>query len=88
MFLWGPDVTAGSAGGIGIFYVMALGHYDYVPLAEVLEELRSKREMLHVVITRRNAKEELVDLADLVTEMRLIKHPYKAGIKAQRGVEF
>ena len=47
-----------------------------------------KREMLHVVITGRNAKEELMDMADLVTEMRLIKHPYKAGIKAQRGVEF
>ena len=44
--------------------------------------------MLHVVITGRNAKEELMELADLVTEMRLIKHPYKAGIKAQRGVEF
>jgi cob(I)alamin adenosyltransferase len=62
--------------------------YDYLPLEEVLEELRSKREMLHVVITGRNAKEELMDMADLVTEMRLIKHPYKAGIKAQRGVEF
>ena len=62
--------------------------YDYLPPEEVLEELRSKREMLHVVITGRNAKEELMDLADLVTEMRLIKHPYKAGIKAQRGVEF
>lgn len=55
---------------------------------KVGEELRRKREMLHVVITGRNAKEELMELADLVTEMRLIKHPYKAGIKAQRGVEF
>ena len=62
--------------------------YDYLPLEEVLEALRSKREMLHVVVTGRNAKEELLDLADLVTEMRLVKHPYKAGIKAQRGVEF
>jgi cob(I)alamin adenosyltransferase len=62
--------------------------YDYLPLEEVLEALRSKREMLHVVITGRNAKEELLDLADLVTEMRLVKHPYKASIKAQRGVEF
>jgi cob(I)alamin adenosyltransferase len=62
--------------------------YDYLPLAEVLEELRSKRDMLHVVITGRNAKEELIALADLVTEMKPIKHPYKAGIKAQRGVEF
>ena len=62
--------------------------YDYLPLAEVLEELRSKRHMLHIVITGRNAKEELIALADLVTEMKPIKHPYKAGIKAQRGVEF
>jgi cob(I)alamin adenosyltransferase len=62
--------------------------YDYLPLEEVLEALCSKREMLHVVVTGRNAKEELLDLADLVTEMRLVKHPYKAGIKAQRGVEF
>ena len=62
--------------------------YDYLPLAEVLDELRSKRDMLHVVITGRNAKEELIALADLVTEMKPIKHPYKAGIKAQRGVEF
>jgi len=62
--------------------------YDYLPLAEVLEELRTKRDMLHVVITGRNAKEELIALADLVTEMKPIKHPYRAGIKAQRGVEF
>lgn len=62
--------------------------YDYLPLAEVLEELRTKRDMLHVVITGRNAKEELIALADLVTEMKPIKHPYKAGVKAQRGVEF
>src|SRR5262252_5794696 len=62
--------------------------YDYLPLTEVLAELRRKRHMLHVVITGRNAKEELIALADLVTEMKPIKHPYKAGIKAQRGVEF
>jgi cob(I)alamin adenosyltransferase len=66
--------------GSGFFYVIAL--------EEMLQELRRKREMLHVVITGRNAKEELIDLADLVTDMRLITHPYKAGIKAQRGVEF
>src|SRR5207247_6074222 len=62
--------------------------YDYLPLEEVLAGLRSKREMVHVVITGRTAKEELMDLAHLVTEMRLIKRPYKAGIKAQRGVEY
>lgn len=62
--------------------------YDYLPLEEVLDELGRKRPMLHVVITGRNAKEELLALADLATEMKLIKHPYKAGVKAQRGVEF
>jgi cob(I)alamin adenosyltransferase len=62
--------------------------YDYVPLAEVLDELRRKREMLHVVITGRHAKDELIELADLVTEMKLIKHPYKEGVKPQKGVEF
>ncbi len=62
--------------------------HGYLPLGEVLDELRRKREMLHVVITGRNARDELIDLADLVTEMKLVKHPYRSGIKAQRGVEF
>ena len=62
--------------------------YEYLPLGEVLDELRGRREGLHVVVTGRNAREELVELADLVTEMKLIKHPYRAGVKAQRGVEF
>jgi cob(I)alamin adenosyltransferase len=62
--------------------------YDYLPLAEVLAELRAKREMLHVVVTGRNAKPDLIELADLVTEMTLVKHPFRAGIKPQKGVEF
>lgn len=62
--------------------------YDYLPLAEVLDELRGKRAMLHVVITGRHAKDELLEIADLVTEMKLIKHPYKEGVKPQPGVEF
>ena len=62
--------------------------HGYLPLDEVLEELRRKREMLHVVVTGRNARDELVDLADLVTEMKLVKHPYRAGVKAQKGVEY
>ena len=62
--------------------------HGYLPLDEVLDELRGKREMLHVVVTGRNAREELTDLADLVTEMKLVKHPYRSGIKAQKGVEF
>jgi cob(I)alamin adenosyltransferase len=62
--------------------------YGYVPLDNVLETLRRKREGLHIIVTGRNAKEELIDLADLVTEMKLIKHPYKSGIKAQKGIEY
>jgi cob(I)alamin adenosyltransferase len=62
--------------------------YGYVPLNEVLETLRRKREDLHVIITGRSAKDELIELADLVTEMKLIKHPYKSGIKAQKGIEY
>ena len=62
--------------------------YDYLPLPEVLDELRRRRDMLHVVVTGRNAPAELLDSADLVTEMKLVKHPYRCGVKAQRGVEY
>ena len=62
--------------------------HDYLPLEEVLAELRNKRPMLHVVVTGRNAHDELIELADLVTEMKLVKHPYRAGVKAQKGIEF
>ena len=62
--------------------------YDYLPLDEVLQTLRAKPEMKHVVITGRNAKDELVDLADLVTDMTMVKHPFRAGVKAQKGIEF
>ena len=63
--------------------------YDYLAVEEVVDFLREhKPEMKHVVITGRNAKEELIDFADLVTEMEMIKHPFRSGIKAQRGIEF
>jgi len=63
--------------------------YDYLPVEEVVEFLRtSKPEMKHVVITGRNARDELIDFADLVTEMEQVKHPFRAGIKAQKGIEF
>ena len=63
--------------------------YDYLDIAEVLEFLKSEKPPLtHVVLTGRNAKEELIEAADLVTEMTLVKHPFRAGIKAQPGVEF
>jgi cob(I)alamin adenosyltransferase len=66
---------------------IALQH-DYVRLEDVLPALRSRPRMQHVVMTGRGAKQELIDEADLVTEMKQVKHPFRAGIKAQPGVEF
>ncbi|HTH09721.1 MAG TPA: cob(I)yrinic acid a,c-diamide adenosyltransferase [Acidovorax sp.] len=62
--------------------------YDYLPKDEVLAGLRAKRPEQHVVVTGRGALPELIDLADLVTEMKEIKHPFHSGVKAQRGIEF
>ena len=62
--------------------------YDYLPLDEVLDVLRNKPRDLHLIVTGRNAKDELIEIADLVTEMTEIKHPFRAGVKAQPGVEF
>ena len=63
--------------------------YDYLDIAEVVEFLKtSKPPMTHVVLTGRNAKDEMIEIADLVTEMTLVKHPFRSGIKAQAGVEF
>lgn len=63
--------------------------YDYLPLAEVVDFLSKRPEMLHVIVTGRNAKPELIEAADLVTEMTQVKHPFREqGVKAQRGVEF
>ena len=62
--------------------------YDYLPLDDVVTALKAKRGDLHVVVTGRNARPELIELADLVTEMTMIKHPFQAGVKAQPGIEF
>jgi cob(I)alamin adenosyltransferase len=62
--------------------------YDYLDLAQVLQTLKTRRRDLHVVVTGRNAKPELVEAADLVTEMTLVKHHFAAGVKAQEGIEF
>jgi cob(I)alamin adenosyltransferase len=62
--------------------------YEHLPLAEVVAALRARRPDLHVVVTGRNAKPELIEAADLVTEMTLIKHHFAAGVKAQEGIEF
>lgn len=62
--------------------------YEYLPLAEVLAAAAARPPMQHLIITGRNAKPELIEAADLVTEMSLIKHPYRSGVKGQKGVEF
>jgi cob(I)alamin adenosyltransferase len=62
--------------------------YDYLDLGAVVATLASRRDGLHVVVTGRNAKPELIAAADLVTEMALVKHHFAAGVKAQPGVEF
>ncbi|MCY6380065.1 cob(I)yrinic acid a,c-diamide adenosyltransferase [Hoeflea prorocentri] len=62
--------------------------YDYLPIDEIIETLKQKPEMKHVIITGRNAKDELMDFADLVTEMEMVKHPFRSGVKAQVGIEF
>ena len=63
--------------------------YGYIPLEEVIAFLETEKpEMTHVVLTGRNAAEDLIEIADLVTEMTLVKHPFRSGIKAQIGVEF
>ncbi|MEP2782897.1 MAG: cob(I)yrinic acid a,c-diamide adenosyltransferase [Pseudoruegeria sp.] len=63
--------------------------YDYIDVNDVVTFLvEEKPEMTHVVLTGRNAKEELIEIADLVTEMELVKHPFRSGVKAQIGVEY
>jgi cob(I)alamin adenosyltransferase len=62
--------------------------YGYVPLPDVLAALAQRPEHVHAILTGRNAKPELIEAADLVTEMREVKHAYKKGIKAQRGIEW
>jgi cob(I)alamin adenosyltransferase len=62
--------------------------YDYLPLEEVLDVLRNKPRDTHVIVTGRNAKDEVIEIADLVTEMTEIKHPFRSGVKAQAGIEF
>jgi len=62
--------------------------YAYLDLAKVVDALKARRNDLHVVVTGRNAKPDLMEAADLVTEMTLVKHHFATGVKAQQGIEF
>ena len=83
------EILADAQYNIVIFdelnYVMK---YKFLPVAEVIEGLKSKPPLTHVIITGRSAPQELIDMADMVTEMKCIKHPYQQGIKAQPGIEY
>ena len=61
--------------------------YQYLPIEDVIKDLQSRPEMQHVVITGRAAKDELIEIADTVTEMKDVKHAFRSGIKAQKGIE-
>ncbi|MEM9223034.1 MAG: cob(I)yrinic acid a,c-diamide adenosyltransferase [Pseudomonadota bacterium] len=62
--------------------------YEYLDLAEVIAFLKDKPEDVHVIVTGRNAKDELLEIADLVTEMTMVKHPFRSGVKPQAGIEY
>lgn len=63
-------------------------NYNFLPVDEVVSELQKKPEKKHVVLTGRNAPQKIMDLANLVSEMKCVKHPYESGIKAQIGIDF
>ena len=78
----------------GEFHMIILDEVNYVidygllPVDEVISAIKEKPERLHLVLTGRNAHPRVIEMADLVTEMKEIKHPFQKGIKAQKGVEF
>ncbi|HEV7464052.1 MAG TPA: cob(I)yrinic acid a,c-diamide adenosyltransferase [Methyloceanibacter sp.] len=83
------DLMADPSFGLVILDELNIAlRYDYLDLAAVLAVLAARRPDLHVVVTGRNAKPALIEAADLVTEMTLVKHHFAAGVKAQPGIEF
>jgi len=88
---WDKAVDLMRQPGLGLLVLDELNialRYDYLPEAEVIAALQARPQGLHVVITGRNARPALIEAADLVTEMTLIKHHFAAGVKAQEGIEF
>ena len=88
---WGKALELMADGTLGLVILDELNialRYDYLDLGAVVATLAGRRPGLHVVVTGRNAKPELIAAADLVTEMTLVKHHFAAGVKAQAGIEF
>lgn len=82
------EIMSGDWGMIILDEINYAIGYGLISADEVLELLEKKPDYLHIVLTGRGARQEIVDKANLVTEMREIKHPFKQGIKAQKGIEF
>ncbi|MDC7785870.1 cob(I)yrinic acid a,c-diamide adenosyltransferase [Rhodoplanes sp. TEM] len=88
---WETATTLMDDPGFGLVILDELNialRYDYLPVEEVVASLAARRPGLHVVVTGRNAKPPLVEAADLVTDMTLVKHHFKAGVKTQAGIEY
>jgi cob(I)alamin adenosyltransferase len=88
---WAKSLELMADPGFGLVILDELNialRYEYLDLGAVVAALRDRRPGLHVVVTGRNAKPELIEAADLVTEMTLVKHHFAAGVKAQAGIEF
>ena len=88
---WAQALALMRRPGLGLLVLDELNialRYDYLPEVEVVEALKARPAGLHVVVTGRNARPALVEAADLVTEMALVKHHFAAGVRAQEGVEF
>ena len=82
-------ITAGKHKLVLLDEINIVLRYDYLPLDEIVAFLRDEKPAdVHVVVTGRNAADELIEIADLVTEMEAIKHPFRSGVKAQKGIEF
>ncbi len=80
-----------SSGSYQIVILDEITHavnHGFIELADVIQTLKQKDEMLHIILTGRNAPPEIIEIADLVTEMKLLKHPYEKGVPAQKGIEF
>jgi cob(I)alamin adenosyltransferase len=88
---WDQACTLMQRPGLGLLVLDELNialRYDYLPEAEVVAALKARPEGLHIVVTGRNARPSLLEAADLVTEMTVVKHHFAAGVKAQEGIEF
>ena len=88
---WDKTKELMADASIGILILDELNislRYEHLDLKEVVDQLQNRRPDLHIVVTGRNAKKELIDAADLVTDMGLVKHHFAAGVKAQKGIEY